>query len=77
MEVLMQVEQLDDHNSVTEFPQLPKVLNTATFQKKSEWRIKVSDMAKRTMNPIRRAMSDMKMIPNDEYPVISLSIGKK
>ena len=73
----MQMEQLDDHNSATEPPQLPKVLNTTTFQGKSEWRIKVSDMAKRTMNPIRRAMTGMKMVPNQEYPVISLSIGKK
>ena len=73
----MQVEQLDDHNNATEPPGLPKVLNTTTFQGKSEWRIEVSDMAKRTMNPIRRAMSGMKMVPNEKYSVISLSIGKK
>ena len=41
----------------------------------NEWSIKSSDMAKRTVNPIRRIVDTMKTEPNANYDVISLSIG--
>lgn len=40
-----------------------------------KWCIGASDMARRTINPIRRIIDTMKLEPNSTYSTISLSIG--
>jgi len=42
---------------------------------RESWSISSSAMAKRTVNPIRRIVDAMKIEPNPDYKVISLSIG--
>lgn len=43
--------------------------------KKGRRYIRASDMSRRTVNPIRRIVDTMKIEPNPDYDVISLSIG--
>lgn len=45
------------------------------IQKRTKWMIGASDMARRTVNPIRRIVDNMKIEPNPELEFISLSIG--
>jgi len=49
--------------------------SSPVFQKRRKWGIAASDMARRTLNPIRRIVDTMKIEPNPEYSFISLSIG--
>ena len=44
--------------------------------RKRKWQVNPSEMAKRTVNPIRRIMDSMKFEPNPNFSPISLSIGK-
>ncbi|KAI9291556.1 tyrosine aminotransferase [Neoconidiobolus thromboides FSU 785] len=41
----------------------------------NSWDIKITEVAKRTYNPIRQVVDGMKVAPNPEKKVISLSIG--
>jgi len=43
--------------------------------RRKAWSLPASAMAKRTVNPIRRIVDTMKIEPNPNYEVISLSIG--
>ncbi|XP_066933991.1 tyrosine aminotransferase-like [Clytia hemisphaerica] len=43
--------------------------------RKRKWVVQSSDMAKRTVNPIRRIVDNMKIEPNPNLSTISLSIG--
>ena len=43
--------------------------------KKERRCVRASAMSRRTVNPIRRIVDRMKIEPNPDYPVISLSIG--
>ena len=43
----------------------------------AEWQVRSSYMAKNTLNPIRKIVDGMKLTPNPEKPMISLSIGTK
>lgn len=58
-------------------------LENATTSRKRKWSIvgkwsivESSDMARRTVNPIRRIVDSMHVVPNPRYSTISLSIGK-
>lgn len=45
--------------------------------RKRKWSVvQPSEMSKRTVNPIRRIVDNMKIEPNPKYSPISLSIGK-
>ena len=44
--------------------------------RKRKWNVGASEMAKRTVNPIRRIVDSMKIEPNPNFATISLSIGK-
>lgn len=50
--------------------------NNGQPNKKSKWTIASSLMARRTYNPIRAVVDGMKLEPNPEKELISLSIGK-
>ncbi|XP_048371893.1 tyrosine aminotransferase [Sphaerodactylus townsendi] len=43
--------------------------------RKPHWAVRASEMSKRTFNPIRAIVDSMKVAPNPEKPLISLSIG--
>ncbi|XP_044283986.1 tyrosine aminotransferase isoform X2 [Varanus komodoensis] len=43
--------------------------------RKPHWAVRASDMSKRTFNPIRAIVDSMKVEPNPQKPLISLSIG--
>ncbi len=40
------------------------------------WHVPASEMAKNTLNPIRKIVDEMKLTPNPEKEMIALSIGK-
>lgn len=40
------------------------------------WRVRASEMAKNTLNPIRAIVDGMKLTPNPDKPMIALSIGR-
>ena len=44
-------------------------------EEEEEWEVNASDMAKNTFNPIRNILENMKIIPNPDKKMISLSIG--
>ncbi|MEQ2243846.1 hypothetical protein ILYODFUR_011026 [Ilyodon furcidens] len=46
-----------------------------TKSRRQRWEVKPSEMAKNTLNPIRAIVDGMKLTPNPEKPMISLSIG--
>lgn len=48
-----------------------------TKGRKAHWAIRASEMSKRTFNPIRAIVDSMKVEPNPQKPLISLSIGKR
>ena len=48
----------------------------AGCSRKRKWQVTASDMAKRTVNPIRRIVDALKFEPNPNFSPISLSIGK-
>ena len=50
--------------------------NTSGCTRKRKWQVNPSEMAKRTVNPIRRIVDSMKVEPNPNFSPISLSIGK-
>ncbi|KAJ6652484.1 hypothetical protein lerEdw1_011454 [Lerista edwardsae] len=43
--------------------------------RKPHWAVRASEMSKRTFNPIRAIVDSMKVEPNPQKPLISLSIG--
>uniref|UniRef100_A0A670IMY3 Tyrosine aminotransferase n=1 Tax=Podarcis muralis TaxID=64176 RepID=A0A670IMY3_PODMU len=43
--------------------------------RKAHWAVRASEMSKRTFNPIRAIVDSMKVEPNHQKPLISLSIG--
>lgn len=43
----------------------------------TKWNIRASEMSKRTFNPIRAIVDNMKIKPNPEKTMITLSIGKR
>ncbi|XP_043937416.1 tyrosine aminotransferase [Protopterus annectens] len=45
------------------------------MKKKAKWNIRVSEMSKKTFNPIRAIVDSMNMDPNPKKPMIALSIG--
>lgn len=49
--------------------------NNSQPNKKSKWSVASSQMARRTFNPIRAVVDGMKLEPNPEKDLISLSIG--
>lgn len=44
--------------------------------RRARWNVKPSDMSNKTFNPIRAIVDNMKVKPNPNKTVISLSIGK-
>ncbi|XP_054856341.1 tyrosine aminotransferase [Eublepharis macularius] len=46
-----------------------------TKGRKPHWAVRASEMSKRTFNPIRAIVDSMKVAPNPQKPLISLSIG--
>ncbi|MEQ2204151.1 hypothetical protein XENOCAPTIV_008720 [Xenoophorus captivus] len=48
---------------------------TKTKSRRQRWEVKPSEMAENTLNPIRAIVDGMKLTPNPEKPMISLSIG--
>ena len=51
------------------------IKNGVKDRKRGGWDIKASTMAKKTLNPIRRIVDGMKLTPNPEKEMISVSIG--
>ena len=49
--------------------------NGSNEERNGEWNVSASTMAKKTLNPIRRIVDGMKLTPNPELEMISLSIG--
>ncbi|XP_007906137.1 tyrosine aminotransferase [Callorhinchus milii] len=43
--------------------------------KRTKWNVRASEMSKRTFNPIRAIVDNMKIQPNPNKPLIALSIG--
>lgn len=43
---------------------------------RERWNVRVSDIAKRTHNPIRSIVENIVVEPNPNKPMIALSIGK-
>lgn len=54
---------------------LKSLVNGDNNANHSEWNIRASKFAQSTLNPVRRMLEQMKMEPNPQLPVISLSIG--
>ncbi|KAK7892092.1 hypothetical protein WMY93_024055 [Mugilogobius chulae] len=46
-----------------------------TKNRRQHWWVKPSEMAEKTLNPIRAIVDGMKLTPNPEKPMIALSIG--
>jgi len=51
------------------------IVTTHNLLPNNFWNIRSSEMARRTVNPIRRIVDTMKIKPNPSYATISLSIG--
>ena len=43
---------------------------------RTSWDVRSSDMAKNTLNPIRKLVDEMKLTPNPNKEMIALSIGE-
>ncbi|XP_062860341.1 tyrosine aminotransferase [Trichomycterus rosablanca] len=51
------------------------ISTTKQEARKQRWNVRVSEMAKNTLNPIRAIVDGMKLTPNPDKPMIALSIG--
>lgn len=51
-------------------------MSTGSKRFRRGWKIPVTKMAENTFNPIRSIVDSMKITPNPDKPMISLSIGK-
>lgn len=65
---------MDDSMQVTTSSMSSDLANGHCLNKR-KWEVAASDMAKRTVNPIRRIVDSMKIEPNPNFSPISLSIG--
>lgn len=45
--------------------------------RRQRWEVKPSEMANKTLNPIRSIVDGMKLTPNPDKPMIALSIGER
>ena len=48
----------------------------STASGRNGWAVESSVVSKRVVNPIRRIVDTMKIVPHPEKPMIALSIGK-
>lgn len=69
-EIKMETEATQNQNNINN-------PNNSECSRKRKWQVDPSEMAKRTVNPIRRIVDSMKFEPNPNFSPISLSIGKK
>jgi len=53
-----------------------KTVENASNCGRREWNVRASDMARKTRNPIRAIVDNLKIEPNPEKMMIALSIGE-